>query len=167
MLDIPLFFVRGNHDSMLELSDGGQRAYPLGGINMHCQIINQEGLIIAGVEGSIRYKKQGAFQYSQGEMWSHVLSLTPGLLFNRIRYDRYLDVFVTHAPPWGIHDKMDLPHQGIKAFRWLLQVFKPAYHFHGHTHVYRPDATTETRYRETTVINTYGYRITKIKSFLD
>jgi Icc-related predicted phosphoesterase len=52
----------------------------------------------------------------------------------------------------------DLPHHGIKAFRWLLQVFKPAYHLHGHIHVYRNDIPTITQFEETQVINCYGYR---------
>jgi hypothetical protein len=79
------------------------------------------------------------------------------MLVNRAVYGRYLDVFVTHAPPWGIHDKPDLPHQGIKAFRWLLTVFSPNYHFHGHIHVYKPGTDIETRFHRTRVINTYGY----------
>ena len=80
----------------------------------------------------------------------------PALLFNRIRHGRYLDVFVTHAPPWGIHDKSDRAHRGIKAFRWLLNAFQPRYHFHGHIHVYRPDTITETVFHNTRVLNTYG-----------
>jgi uncharacterized protein len=91
-------------------------------------------------------------------MWTMVLSLVPGLILNRLRYGRYLDVFITHAPPWGVHDQEDLPHQGIKAFRWLIKNFQPAYHFHGHIHVYRPDTVTQTRLGRTMVINTYGHR---------
>ena len=79
------------------------------------------------------------------------------LLFNRLFYGRFLDIFVTHAPPWGIHDKSDFPHQGIKAFRWFIGVFKPKYHFHGHTHIYRPDEIRKTQFGETQVLNTYKY----------
>ena len=119
-------------------------------------------LLLAGVEGSLRYR-EAPFQYTQVEMWGHVLSLVPALLRNRILYHRYLDVFISHAPPWGIHDQPDLPHQGIKAFSWLLRVFRPRYHFHGHIHVYRRDIPTNTRYRETLVVNTYGYLETRIE----
>ena len=38
--------------------------------------------------------------------------LTPQLLWNRQRYGRYLDVLVTHSPPFGVHDRPDLPHYG-------------------------------------------------------
>jgi Icc-related predicted phosphoesterase len=96
-------------------------------------------------------------------MWSHIVRLTPGLLWNKIRHGRFLDVFVSHAPPRGIHDQIDLPHQGIDAFRWLLRTFKPAYHFHGHIHVYRPDDVTETVFEQTRVINTYGYKVKLIE----
>jgi len=43
------------------------------------------------------------------------------------------------------------------AFRWLIQTFKPGYHFHGHIHVYRQDTVTHTQFQDTQVINTYGY----------
>jgi hypothetical protein len=77
-------------------------------------------------------------------------------------YGRYLDIFISHAPPWGIHDQPDLPHQGIKAFRWLLETFRPRYHFHGHIHVYRQDVQTVSQYLSTTVINTYGFAETLV-----
>ncbi|MBU0511679.1 MAG: metallophosphoesterase [Chloroflexi bacterium] len=163
MLNVPLLFVRGNHDPEVEYGEGGQRQCPLGGVDLHRRIIRLESVLLAGIEGSIRYKNEGIFQYTQDEMWMHVVKLVPGLLLNHFRYGRYLDIFVTHAPPWGIHDKLDLPHQGIKAFRWLIEVFKPKYHFHGHIHVYRPDAITVTQFGSTSVINTYGYCDTRLE----
>jgi Icc-related predicted phosphoesterase len=96
--------------------------------------------------------------YSQAEMWMHVFSLLPGLLLNRLRYGRYLDVFVTHAPPWGIHDAQDLPHQGIKAFLWLDRVFQPVYHLHGHTHLHHQTGRQETHLGKTRILNVYGYQ---------
>lgn len=156
-LNVPLFFVRGNHDEVVEYGNAGQRTAPAGGINLHRQAVNYRGLLLAGVEGSLRYRP-GRFQYSQNEMWGHVLHLIPYLLKNRALYGRYLDVFVTHAPPLGIHDKEDLPHQGIRAFRWLLRVFRPAYQVHGHVHIYRPDTDAETRFGHSLVVNAYGFR---------
>jgi len=168
MLNVPLYFVRGNHDHPVERGDGIQRTQPIGGEDLHRRITRHRDLILAGVEGSIRYKPRGKHQYTQGEMWGHVLSLVPGFIFNRVRYGRFLDIFVTHAPPWGIHDEEDLPHQGIKSFRWLIDVFQPAYHFHGHIHVYRPDTITKTIYGKTKVINTYGYSLSRLdKDFLE
>lgn len=156
-LDVPCFFVRGNHDKVVEYSLEAQRTYPNGSIDLHGKVINHHGILFAGVEGSLRYRV-GAFQYTQGQMWNHVFHLVPQLLVNRLRYGRYLDVFVTHAPPAGIHDMPDIPHKGIHAFRWLLKVFKPAYHFHGHIHIYRPDTPVETVFGRTRVINGFSYR---------
>ena len=161
-LDIPFFFVRGNHSHIVERTTAGECKSPQGATDLHQRVLNFRGLLIAGVEGSGRYRK-GSFQYSQAEMWMHIFRLVPGLLRNRATQGRYLDVFVTHAPSWGIHDQEDLPHQGIKAFRWLLDVFKPSYHFHGHIHVYHPDTQTETLYKQTQVINTFGYRETMVE----
>jgi Icc-related predicted phosphoesterase len=155
-LNRPLFFVRGNHSQTLEFSGSGPRKAPEGGEDLHRRVVVHNGLILAGVEGSLRYR-QGPFQYSQAEMWWHVIRLIPAFLRNRVSYGRYVDVFVSHAPPWGIHDQPDLPHQGIKAFRWLIEVFRPAYHFHGHIHLYRHDVERLTHYRDTVVMNSYGY----------
>lgn len=161
-LDAPLYYVRGNHASPIEYTSAGERTHPLGGVDLHRKSVYDSGLLLAGVEGSLRYKP-GPYQYTQSEMWGHVLGLVPYLLKNKLFHGRYLDIFVTHAPPWGIHDQPDLPHQGIKAFHWLIKVFKPSYHFHGHIHVYRPETTTLTQCWQTKVINTYGYVETVIE----
>jgi len=156
-LDIPCFFVRGNHDKIVEYSLEAQRTSPNGAKNLHLRATDYRGLLFAGIEGSLRYRI-GPYQYTQSQMWNHVFRLVPNLFINRMRYGRFLDVFITHSPPAGIHDLPDLPHQGIKAFRWFLQVFKPAYHFHGHVHVYRPDTVVETTFSQTKVANAFGYR---------
>jgi len=162
MLDAPVFYVRGNHAHKVEYSEAGPRTEPRGCVNLHRQAHSSRGLLMAGVEGSLRYRP-GPYQYTQAEMWWHVLWLTPALLQNRLLYGRYLDIFVTHAPPWGIHDEPDLPHRGVRAFLWLDRIFRPRYHFHGHIHVYRSDTVTETVLGPTRIINTYGYRETDIE----
>ena len=55
LLDIPLFFVHGNHDPDIEHCVGESRSHPRGGINLHRQVVRSHGLLLAGVEGSIRY----------------------------------------------------------------------------------------------------------------
>lgn len=159
MLNRPLYYVRGNHAPRFkEEGTGGERSYPWGGIDLHRQVKRDpSGLLLAGIEGSLNYNN-GRYQYTQGQMWSMVLGMVPRLMINRLLYGRYLDIFVSHAPPWKIHDKEDLPHRGIKAFRWLIEKFKPAYHLHGHIHIYQQYDTTETLHCETLVINAYGYK---------
>jgi Icc-related predicted phosphoesterase len=157
VLDKPLFFVRGNHDKVAEYCGKLMRTRPHGAIDLHRRVVNYRGLLLAGVEGSLRYRP-GKYQYSQSEMWNYVFQLVPSLIVNKAKYGKYLDVFVSHAPPESIHDDDDLPHRGIKAFRWMLKVFRPAYHFHGHIHIYRPDTIYKSKFGRTTIINTYPYR---------
>lgn len=156
-LNVPLYFVRGNHAKAVEYTESGPRRAPQGGVNLHRKCLRHGPLLLAGVEGSVRYNR-GNFQYTQSEMWGHVLALLPRLFLNRIIHGRFLDIFVSHAPPWRINDQRDHVHQGIKAFRWLLQVFSPQIHLHGHVHLYRPEITRQTNFAGTQVINTYGYR---------
>jgi len=161
-LHVPLYFVRGNHDQEIEYDADGQRNAPRGGVDLHGRIVHANEIILAGVEGCIRYNHWGSFQYTQSEMWTHVFHLVPGLMLNRLQHGRYLDIFVTHAAPWGIHDKPDWTHQGVKAFNWLIKIFKPKYHFHGHNHVYDTETTVQTQVGDTLVMNTYGYRQTEL-----
>ena len=158
-LGVPLFYVRGNHDHEIEYSSIGKRRNPQGGQDINRAGVNFNGITLAGIEGSIRYKP-GSFQYTQTEMWYLVFKMLPKMIYNRITTGRYLDIFVTHAPSNGIHDRDDLPHQGINAFRWFIKVFQPALHFHGHIHLYRPDDPSETLFGRTRVINTYGFKET-------
>ena len=160
-LNIPVMFVRGNHDAVVEYSENGDRTEPNGAINLHHRVIRHQGLIIAGIEGSIRYRA-GPYQYTQAQMWWMVLTMMPVLLWNRLVHHRWLDILISHSPPWGINDQPDHAHRGFKALRWLLEVCKPAYHFHGHVHVNSSTKKVETRYAQTAVVNTYGYHKTMV-----
>lgn len=153
----PLYYVEGNHLRERGENNIRESQAHLGGTDLHRRLARYQSTLLAGMAGCLRYSP-GPYQYTQFEMFLNVFKLVPGLLHNRARYGRSLDLFVTHAPPWGIHDQADLPHQGIKAFRWLDRVFQPALHVHGHVHYYRPDTITETLLGRTRVINAYRYR---------
>lgn len=159
MLDIPLYYVQGNHVFYIENSAGMVQSQPDGGINLHQSVVHNEekDLLFAGIEGSLRYNK-GSFQYSQARMWWMVFKLVPKLLVNKLKHGRYLDVFVSHAAASGLHDGDDAAHKGVRAFRWLIDVFKPKLHLHGHIHLYNPLLPRETVHKSTRVINVYGYR---------
>lgn len=161
-LSVPVFYVRGNHANEVEYSERGERTHPWGAVDLHRNTANYLGLLMAGFEGSVRYRR-GAYMYTQSEMWWQVFRLVPMMLLNRMLHGRYLDVLVTHAPPWGINDQPDLAHQGFKAFRWFLRVFEPAYHFHGHIHLYSSSALRQSRLGDTQIINTYPYLETVIE----
>ncbi len=164
MLNKQLVYVHGNHDSEKEyLPDGTAISGPGGGKNLHGKTYNHNNILLAGLEGSIRYKR-GPFQYSQGEMWINVFGLIPKLLFNKLRYGRFLDVLVAHSPPLGIHNGEDHTHTGFKAFLWLMKVFKPHYLIHGHRHVYSPCEVTESQFMDTCVINIYPFKTLEIEA---
>ena len=159
MLNVPLLYVHGNHDPEKEyLSDGTAITGPSGGLNLHCAVQKEKGLLLAGLEGSIRYK-EGRFQHTQQEMWFNVFYLAPRLLMNKLMHGRYLDVLVAHSPPFGIHNGEDRIHVGFRSFLWLMKVFKPRYLIHGHRHIYNINEVTETQYLETKVINIYPYKV--------
>jgi Icc-related predicted phosphoesterase len=145
VLNVPLFFVRGNHDESY-----GER--PPGGDNLHRRLTRFNGLTFYGLEGSIRYNN-GLIQYGEREMLRMVLSPWLPLTLRRRRFGHAVDVFVTHAPALGIHDAGDLPHRGFKAFLSFLRWYRPRYMLHGHVHIYDRRTVSETTYGDTCVMN--------------
>jgi len=165
MLGGPLFYVVGNHPQEIKgvYETRDRWEFPKGGENLDGRVIRHRGLLIAGLEGSMRYNDNPYFQYTDREMALKVWQLVPGLVLNKVRYGRYLDILITHAPPYGVHDGTDLCHQGFRAFLTLMRHFRPQYLIHGHIHVYNPTQVRETIYRNTLVINTYGYRVLNLE----
>lgn len=164
MLGGPLFYVIGNHGNAVRHLSGapGEWAYPGGCENIDGRVVRYNRLLIAGLEGSMRYNNNPYFQYTEREMAWKVWQLAPTLLVNRLLYGRSLDVLVTHAPPRGIHDRSDRCHQGFAAFLTLMARFKPRYLVHGHIHLYTSLEPTRTVYQDTTVVNAYGYQVLEI-----
>ena len=159
-IDAPLVYVRGNHDEGPQYAvDGRVWRDVRGGVDIHGKVVARKGLILAGLQGSMRYKAHADYMYTEAEMRRVVAQLVPRLLWNRQRLGRALDVLVTHSPPFGIHDRPDLPHTGFKVFLSFLRLFKPRYHLHGHVHIYRQDEITQTQFEETTIINVYPSRL--------
>ena len=164
MLGRPTYYVYGNHCRENQYSSGKGDEWnvataPLGATNLHGLSERAGTLLLAGLEGSMRYNDSRGAQYSEFEMRMNIYKLAPQLLMNRLRYGRYLDVLVAHSPPLGIHDKPDLPHRGFKCFLDFMRVFRPRYLLHGHIHIYRNGEATHTRYLDSDVINVYPYRI--------
>ncbi len=154
MLNVPLYYVMGNHGG-----DGGEKIFPDGCENIDMRVVEHNGLLIAGLEGSPRYNNRPKFQYTENEMRGKIAALTPALMMNRARYGRYLDILITHAPPFQIHDGSDLPHRGFKSFVWLIDHYQPRYLIHGHKHVYDHREETITQRGTTTIVNAYGFKI--------
>lgn len=113
-------------------------------------------LLIAGASGSIRYN-EGLNQYTNFQMFLHLLKMSPALLFNKLKYGRCCDIFLTHASPRHIHDREDPCHIGFECFNWFIRKFKPRFLVHGHIHLYDMNTPRITVSHETEVINAYSY----------
>ena len=87
-------------------------------------------LLIAGASGSRRYNN-GLNQYTEFQMKRRLIKMVPALLWNKVRYGRYLDILLTHASPRHIHDEEDPCHVGFACFNWFIKKFKPRYLIHG------------------------------------
>jgi hypothetical protein len=169
MLNKPAYYVFGNHGREVQYQSGkgehwNHATMPQGAVNLHTHTVNANGLLLAGLEGSIRYNNSSESQYTDFEMWLNVVKLLPGLAYNRLRYGRWLDVLVTHSPPLGIHDRADRAHTGFRSFLNFMRWFRPRYLLHGHIHLYRNNETTRTQYHDTEVINVYPFRILDLEA---
>jgi len=164
-LTAPVFYVHGNHDKPALTENGCTITAPGGctSLEERCLSVKRPNgaspLLVAGLGGSMCYNDQSPHQYSEHEMRSRALALLPQLMANRARYGRYLDILVTHSPPFGIHDAQDLPHIGFRVFLTLMRVFKPRFLLHGHSHIYRLTTVASTDYAHTRVLNVYPSRV--------
>ena len=157
-LSVPCFFVRGNHDHVEYTSSGQTLTEPGGWIDLDERVVQVRELLLAGLEGSIRYRPNAPHQHTEGEMILKIWRLIPALLWNRVRWGRYLDILITHSPAFGIHDGQDRAHRGFKAFLQFMARFRPRYLLHGHTHAHQAEVR-RTRYLETEVINVYPFQV--------
>lgn len=156
MLNAPLFFVHGNHDA-----PSGKESVA-GGTNLDERVISYRNVLIAGLEGCYWYNGN-AHQYTEREMYWKYFRLLPHLYWAKLKYGRYLDILVTHAPPQGVHEGRDLPHRGFATFTHILKKYRPQYHLHGHVHLYDAQQSFAEKLFDTSVINCYGYRVIEIE----
>ncbi len=170
-LNVTVGFVFGNHNlkelstfyrparTVLESTSlSHQLRNHFGATFLEDRVRNVEGLLIAGLGGSMRYNN-GEHQFTEAQMYRRMLRLVPRLLWNKLVHGRYLDILLTHASPRGIHDKQDPCHLGFRSMLWFMRWFKPRYLLHGHIHLYDLNAERVTRYRETEVINVYDHYV--------
>ncbi|MFN3699615.1 MAG: metallophosphoesterase [Dictyoglomus sp.] len=150
MLNVPVFYVHGNHDEIY------LKRSPEGCENIDGRIIKFKGIRILGLGGSIKYSN-GKFQYTEKEMDWRIKRL-----YFQLR--RGIDIVVAHSPPAGIHEGGDLAHRGFEAFLNLIEKYKPAYFLHGHTHMnYVYNSKRFTELGKTKIINCSGLVILELE----
>lgn len=175
-LNKPVYFVFGNHHTDdLNLYKGINFAPPpelnparyfepdsfAGAVHIGSGAVYESGALFAGLGGSMRYN-DGANQFTEFTMMLEIIKIIPRLLLNRIRYGRYLDVLLTHAPPAGIHDMEDVCHRGFKSFLWFMNKFRPRYLVHGHIHLYDREENRTSVFDGTTVVNAYTHHVIEL-----
>ena len=161
MLNMPMYYVPGNHDPQFLLTNKNSMAE--GGSNLDLKTACHKNVLIGGFGGSHRYRPDGINQYTQSEAYLRAFRMLPTLLLNRIKHGRAMDILISHSPPFGIHDDLDTAHNGLKALNWLIRITQPRFHFHGHTHFYKNNLEAqESMVGRTKVINVYPYKILEV-----
>lgn len=141
---VPVLYVHGNHDGKYE------NIPPEGCVCIDDRIYVYNGVRILGLGGSMRYKP-GPHQYTEKEMRNRVKKLR-----FRLFKSGGFDILVTHAPALELNDGADLPHQGFRVFRELIEKYHPKFFVHGHVHTsYGRKHKRYDRYQDTHVINAY------------
>lgn len=150
-LNVPLYYVRGNHDIRYDLKP------PMGCTDIHGKIVRFRHLKIMGFGGS-RWYNGGMNQYTEAQMKKFIRKMRLS-----IWWSRGVDIVITHAPPRYIHDADDLCHRGFRSFISVIQKYRPDYFIHGHIHHHFTIPQERiTTINKTKVINTYGYNIIEI-----
>lgn len=147
MLSAPLLYIHGNHDSPYLKSP------PEGCENIDGKLVQFKGLNILGL-GGVRSQRKIDFHYSERRMKRRIFRQKLNL-----HRSSGLDILVSHAPAAGLGDG-EAYHAGFDCFRDLLDKEEPAYFFHGHQHLcYSANANRIQKYKNTTIVNGYGYYI--------
>jgi len=173
-LNRPLYFVFGNHHlehrgSFRRRADAFERPDDLsrwdrgGAICVDGRVVRIRGLIIAGLGGSIWYNG-GENQFTDVTMFLSMLRLVPAMLWHRVIHGRFLDLLITHSPPYGINDLPDPCHTGFRVFLWFMRTFRPRFLVHGHVHLYDRNAGREATYEATTIINAYDHVVIDLET---
>ena len=168
-VDAPAVFVPGNHDPSIERARLGRNGTytadglpcdgprPHGAVNADGRVVEAAGLRIAGLGGCVRYKP-GPHQYTQRQYVGRARRL--------IRHARAvgeIDVVLSHAPPLGLGDGDDKPHEGIEALHHVLERLEPSWHLHGHIHPYG-QCMPDRRVGPTTIRNVIPWRVFDIEA---
>ncbi|MBF0301660.1 MAG: metallophosphoesterase [Desulfamplus sp.] len=152
-LNVPLYYVRGNHDIRYDLKP------PMGCTDIHSKIVKFQNIKIMGLGGS-RWYNGGMNQYTEVQMNKIISEMRLSIWWNR-----GVDIVITHSPPRHIHDAEDRCHRGFTSFVRFIDKYKPAYFIHGHIHQhFNCPEERITSVNRTKVINTYGYNIIELNN---
>jgi hypothetical protein len=173
-LDAPLVFVPGNHDpdvSGYHVSRAGlpvragmpaEPPWPPGAISVDGRIAEVAGLTVAGLGGCRRYR-EGPTQYTERQFSHRAQRLAARQRWRAARGRSPIDVLLTHAPPRGVGDGDDPPHQGFQALHRLVAQTSPSLLLHGHVHPYGA-GVSDLSIGRTTVRNVVGSHVFSVSA---
>lgn len=153
MLNVPLVYVRGNHDGQYDERppEGCENADGTI-VELECgRGLSQQRVRILGLGGSMRYIEGAPDMYTEREMEERIRRAEriirkrrmTGMIKSMVRPagdgigkkdDPGFDILLTHAPCRGYGDMEDLPHRGFECFNMLLNKYSPQLHCYGHVH---------------------------------
>lgn len=90
--------------------------------NAHKCILNVDGLVIAGFQGSPIYNDKPFGQHSNEEVAEFLATI-----------NQPIDIFIAHSNPVYSDTDQD-SHRGFAAFNEFIQQHQPKYFLHGHLH---------------------------------
>ncbi|SCW59911.1 Predicted phosphoesterase [Ruminococcaceae bacterium YRB3002] len=153
MVNVPMIYVRGNHDDEFMLEP------PLGADCIENKIFKYKGIRFLGLGGCIRYKYDAMNMFTENEMKMRIVRATP-----KIMLAGGFDVLVTHAPAKGYGDMPGShTHEGFQCFNYLMNKYQPAYMLHGHVHNNYGIVKMESEHPSgTKIVNCCGYKIIDI-----
>ena len=156
MINKPLFFVYGNHDTEYT------RKPPEGCESIDGKLITFKGVRILGLGGCMKYGGDHRvsippFQYTEKEMIKRIRKLTPKIMFKK-----GFDILVTHSPAEGVCDGKDMCHTGFRSLLALMEKWQPQFMIHGHMHMGFGKGKRFVTHHSTQVYDAFEYYILEI-----
>jgi len=156
MINKPLFFVTGNHDT-----EYGRKP-PEGCESIDGRFIRYKGLRLLGLGGSMKYgsdrnKCIPPYQYTESQMAKRIRKLTPTIFWHK-----GFDLLITHSPAEGVCDGADVCHTGFRCLHALLERWNPLVMIHGHMHMGFGKGKRYVLHNETRVYDAFEYHVLEI-----
>jgi Icc-related predicted phosphoesterase len=115
VVGVPIYGVLGNHD--------GFELYNMCGIeNIHEKIVDVNGVRIAGIQGSLRYKNSEFPFYTDEESVDIAEQMEAA------------DILISHDGPKYLHGSNDWAHSGLQGVTHYCQKHNVPLNIHGHFH---------------------------------
>jgi Icc-related predicted phosphoesterase len=115
VVGIPIYGVLGNHD--------GFELYDMYGIdNIHGKVVEVNGVKIAGIQGSLRYKNSFAPLYDDDESVEIADCMEAA------------NILISHDGPKFFHGDRDFAHSGLEGITHYCQKHNVPLNIHGHHH---------------------------------